>query len=117
VTPPPCRTLHDDGVDKRRRRILIGYGIGLPLAMLGVNYRRGLDNGASSGLAALASALALVFFLGLAGWALFDHKRKGGEIRWSGQSDLHPGEGRQPRGWWWDERSRRWRKPPRPDPD
>ena len=89
--------------------------VALLLLMLAINYVRGRDAGESSALAVLASVLVVAIIVALGSWLLYDHKRKGGEIHWDLPRDQHPGEGRQPRGWWWDERSRRWRRPPRPD--
>jgi hypothetical protein len=95
---------------------LLAYAFALPVIMFGVNYLRGRASGASPELAALASGLVVALVLGMGAWLLYDHKRKGGRIDWEGADDRHPGEGHQPRGWWWDDQSKRWRKPPRPGP-
>jgi hypothetical protein len=89
--------------------------VALLLLMLAINYVRGREAGESLGLAVLASALVVAIIVGLGSWLLYDHKRKGGQIHWEVPRDRPPGEGRQPSGWWWDGRLRRWRRPPRPD--
>ena len=100
-------------VDSRRRRILLAYAIALPLVMFGVNYVRGRSRGESPGLAALASLIALGVLAAIGVWFVYDAKRKGRSVGWQNLDDSqHPGEGSHPPGWWWDEHSKQWKKPP-----
>ena len=102
-------------MNKRKRRLLVGYAVALPFFMVGLNYLRARNHGDSPGLAALVSGIVVALLLGLAAWALYDAKRKGRQIGLDNFGDgRHPGEGHQPQGWRWDDKSKRWRKPPRP---
>lgn len=84
--------------------------------MLWVNYERGVGRGQSPGLAAAVSAHVFTLIVGAGGTLLWYRKHKGGELRWDELGEGHPGEDRKPPGWIWDERSKRWRKPPRSGP-
>ncbi|MEW6471163.1 MAG: hypothetical protein AB1679_02745 [Actinomycetota bacterium] len=98
-------------MSEHQGRRLVAYGLAIPLIMFGVNYGRGVNRGESPGLAAVSSLIALAIVLSVGVWVLANDKPKGGEIRLSRLDEQHPGEGHQPRGWEWDERSKRWRKP------
>jgi hypothetical protein len=60
--------------------------------------------------------IVLVIIAAIGVWLLLDARRKGRNVGWKNFDDRgHPGEGRQPPGWRWDECSKQWRKPPRED--
>jgi hypothetical protein len=101
-------------VSKRQGRLILAYGVGLPLIMFGVNYWRGRERGTGVGLAVLSSLIALAILLSIGAWGVANHKRKGGPILVDRLEAKHPGEGGQPLGWEWDDQSKRWRKPPQP---
>ncbi|MCA1845264.1 MAG: hypothetical protein LC792_19140 [Actinobacteria bacterium] len=98
-------------MSKRQTRLVLAYGAALPLILFGVNYWRGRERGMSGGVAALSSLIALAIVLGVGAWSVANHKRRGSQIPLDRLEGLHPGEGGQPRGWVWDDRSKRWRKP------
>lgn len=102
-------------MSKRERRLLLAYGLAIPLIMFGVNYGRGRDAGEPPGFAALTSLLALTIVLailaGIFGWTVLTHRRQGPGDR---VAERRPGERGRPPGWQWDDRSRRWRRPQRP---
>ena len=80
--------------------------------MFWVNYERGVRKGESPGQAAAVSLLVLTLIVGASGSFLWWHKHKGGETRSSDLWRGHPGEDGKPPGWLWNDKAKRWMKPP-----
>lgn len=104
----------NDGRVNRRRGFLLVYGALIAFFLLWAGYSKGRTGGESAGLAALSSLIAVLIVLGIMAGAAYFKRARGVRAEDDPFEGLHPGEGRQPPGWWWDEASGRWRKPPRP---
>lgn len=101
-------------MNKPQRRLLLIYAGALPPITVWAGYSKGRARGESVGLAAAGTGVAIVIWVGVMAGAVFYNKLKGRQGG-TDHSDEHPVEERsRPPGWWWDEGSKRWRKPPRP---
>ncbi len=99
---------------RRQRCVIFVQLVGVPAGLFGALYMKASDSVPSQGTNLLVALIAWGIYMAIFSSVLIAHKYRGGQFDWqklAGPRD--PSDNQYPPGWWFDEKARRWRRPPR----